>query len=153
MFAVHVRGTYLMTRAVIKDMITSGKGSIVNIVDQRVWKLTRRQCLHNFPVLEKVVAVGLGESQPPAQIPQRSVAPAYEFGPCRLQRRAVGHPNLALAVITKAPGFQHCGPANDSKCLAQVILALHGGKGRHGNIQAGDEFFFIDPILCGLERS
>ncbi len=34
MFAVHVRGTYLMTRAVIKDMLSAGKGSIVNIASQ-----------------------------------------------------------------------------------------------------------------------
>ncbi len=34
MFAVHVRGTYLMTRAVIKDMLKAGKGSIVNIASQ-----------------------------------------------------------------------------------------------------------------------
>lgn len=34
MFAVHVRGTYLMMRAVIKDMIAAGKGSIVNIASQ-----------------------------------------------------------------------------------------------------------------------
>jgi 3-oxoacyl-[acyl-carrier protein] reductase len=34
MFAVHVRGTYLMTRAVIKDMLKAGQGSIVNIASQ-----------------------------------------------------------------------------------------------------------------------
>lgn len=34
MFAVHVRGTYLMTRAVIKDMLKAGRGSIVNIASQ-----------------------------------------------------------------------------------------------------------------------
>jgi 3-oxoacyl-[acyl-carrier protein] reductase len=34
MFAVHVRGTYLMTRAVLKDMIATGKGAIVNIASQ-----------------------------------------------------------------------------------------------------------------------
>jgi 3-oxoacyl-[acyl-carrier protein] reductase len=34
MFAVHVRGTYLMTRSVIKDMLKAGKGSIVNIASQ-----------------------------------------------------------------------------------------------------------------------
>lgn len=34
MFAVHVRGTYLMTRAVIKDMIKGGKGAIVNVASQ-----------------------------------------------------------------------------------------------------------------------
>lgn len=34
MFAVHVRGAYLMMRAVIKDMLQAGKGSIVNIASQ-----------------------------------------------------------------------------------------------------------------------
>ena len=34
MFAVHVRGTYLMIRAVLKPMIKSGKGAIVNIASQ-----------------------------------------------------------------------------------------------------------------------
>jgi 3-oxoacyl-[acyl-carrier protein] reductase len=34
MFAVHVRGSYLMTRAVINDMLKAGKGSIVNIASQ-----------------------------------------------------------------------------------------------------------------------
>lgn len=34
MFAVHVRGTYLMTRAVIKDMLKAGRGAIVNIASQ-----------------------------------------------------------------------------------------------------------------------
>jgi 3-oxoacyl-[acyl-carrier protein] reductase len=34
MMAVHVRGTYLMTRAVIRDMLAAGKGSIVNIASQ-----------------------------------------------------------------------------------------------------------------------
>jgi 3-oxoacyl-[acyl-carrier protein] reductase len=34
MFAVHVRGTYLMTRAVLKDMLSAGKGAIVNIASQ-----------------------------------------------------------------------------------------------------------------------
>jgi 3-oxoacyl-[acyl-carrier protein] reductase len=34
MMAVHVRGNYLMIRAVIKDMLKAGKGSIVNIASQ-----------------------------------------------------------------------------------------------------------------------
>jgi 3-oxoacyl-[acyl-carrier protein] reductase len=34
MMAVHVRGNYLMIRAVIKDMLRAGKGSIVNIASQ-----------------------------------------------------------------------------------------------------------------------
>ena len=34
MMAVHVRGNYLMIRAVIKDMLKVGKGSIVNIASQ-----------------------------------------------------------------------------------------------------------------------
>ena len=34
MFAVHVRGTYLMIRAVLKPMIKAGKGAIVNIASQ-----------------------------------------------------------------------------------------------------------------------
>ena len=34
MFAVHVRGAYLMTRAVLKDMLKVGKGAIVNIASQ-----------------------------------------------------------------------------------------------------------------------
>jgi 3-oxoacyl-[acyl-carrier protein] reductase len=34
MFAVHVRGTYLMTRAVLKNMLKTGKGTIVNIASQ-----------------------------------------------------------------------------------------------------------------------
>ena len=34
MFAVHVRGTYLMIRAVLKPMIRAGKGAIVNIASQ-----------------------------------------------------------------------------------------------------------------------
>jgi 3-oxoacyl-[acyl-carrier protein] reductase len=34
MIAVHVRGTYLMTRAVLKDMLKAGKGAIVNIASQ-----------------------------------------------------------------------------------------------------------------------
>ena len=34
MMAVHVRGSYLMMRAVIKDMLKAGKGSIVNIASQ-----------------------------------------------------------------------------------------------------------------------
>jgi 3-oxoacyl-[acyl-carrier protein] reductase len=34
MFAVHVRGTYLMTRAVITDMLHAGHGSIVNVASQ-----------------------------------------------------------------------------------------------------------------------
>lgn len=34
MMAVHVRGSYLMIRAVIKDMLKAGKGSIVNIASQ-----------------------------------------------------------------------------------------------------------------------
>lgn len=34
MFAVHVRGTYLMTRAVLKHMLKAGKGAIVNIASQ-----------------------------------------------------------------------------------------------------------------------
>jgi 3-oxoacyl-[acyl-carrier protein] reductase len=34
MFAVHVRGTYLMTRAVLKGMLKAGKGAIVNIASQ-----------------------------------------------------------------------------------------------------------------------
>lgn len=33
-FAVHVRGTYLMTRACLPAMITAGQGSIVNIASQ-----------------------------------------------------------------------------------------------------------------------
>ena len=34
MFAVHVRGTYLMIRGVLKPMIKAGKGAIVNIASQ-----------------------------------------------------------------------------------------------------------------------
>ena len=34
MFAVHVRGTYLMMRGVMKPMIKAGKGAIVNIASQ-----------------------------------------------------------------------------------------------------------------------
>ncbi len=34
MFAVHVRGTYLMIRAVLKPMLKAGKGAIVNIASQ-----------------------------------------------------------------------------------------------------------------------
>ncbi len=34
MMAVHVRGNYLMIRAVIKDMLKAGRGSIVNIASQ-----------------------------------------------------------------------------------------------------------------------
>jgi 3-oxoacyl-[acyl-carrier protein] reductase len=34
MMAVHVRGNYLMIRAVIKDMLKAGKGCIVNIASQ-----------------------------------------------------------------------------------------------------------------------
>ena len=34
MFAVHVRGTYLMIRAVLKPMIKAGEGAIVNIASQ-----------------------------------------------------------------------------------------------------------------------
>ncbi len=34
MFAVHVRGTYLMIRAVLKPMIKAGKGAVVNIASQ-----------------------------------------------------------------------------------------------------------------------
>ena len=34
MFAVHVRGTYLMIRAVLKPMIKAGKGAIVSIASQ-----------------------------------------------------------------------------------------------------------------------
>ena len=34
MFAVHVRGTYLMMRGVLKPMIKAGKGAIVNIASQ-----------------------------------------------------------------------------------------------------------------------
>ena len=33
-FAVHVRGTYLMTRACLPDMIEAGKGHVVNIASQ-----------------------------------------------------------------------------------------------------------------------
>ena len=34
MFAVHVRGTYLMMRGVLKPMLKAGKGAIVNIASQ-----------------------------------------------------------------------------------------------------------------------
>ena len=34
MFAVHVRGTYLMTRAVLKEMLKARNGAIVNIASQ-----------------------------------------------------------------------------------------------------------------------
>lgn len=34
MFAVHVRGTYLMTRAVLPDMLAAGAGVIVNVASQ-----------------------------------------------------------------------------------------------------------------------
>nr|WP_097141790.1 glucose 1-dehydrogenase [Rhizobium subbaraonis] len=34
MFAVHVRGTFLMTKAVLGPMLAAGKGSIVNIASQ-----------------------------------------------------------------------------------------------------------------------
>ncbi|WP_425523714.1 SDR family NAD(P)-dependent oxidoreductase [Rhizobium setariae] len=34
MFAVHVRGTFLMTKAVLPAMLASGKGSIINIASQ-----------------------------------------------------------------------------------------------------------------------
>ena len=34
MFAVHVRGTYLMTRAVLPEMLDAGAGAIVNVASQ-----------------------------------------------------------------------------------------------------------------------
>lgn len=34
MFAVHVRGTFLMTRAVLGGMLAAGKGSVINIASQ-----------------------------------------------------------------------------------------------------------------------
>ena len=34
MYAVHVRGNYLMTRAVLKEMLAAGKGAIVNTASQ-----------------------------------------------------------------------------------------------------------------------